>query len=187
MNSRHSNHKIKRVLVLTSNQVGVVDFCRILLEYEDVQIYAAEEAYNFLKTARVDLNSICKFTGLPCSLDATMEILQLDILEALLLNKEKHKHQKHINDKKRKLIDLLIVNFEDHFEIEAGKISAISVAAANSSRVAVAMDEADYDRILTDMSKTDGAVTENSRKFLAIKSLKTAAEHIKQAASFLVG
>jgi phosphoribosylaminoimidazolecarboxamide formyltransferase / IMP cyclohydrolase len=187
MNSRHSNHKIKRVFVLTSNQVGVADLCNILLEYEDVQIYAAEEAYKFLKAERVEVNSLCKFTGLPCPLDATMEILQLDILEALFLNKEKHKHQKHINDKKRKLVDLLIVNFKDQFEIEAGKISAIAVAAANSSRVAVVMDKDDYERILTDMAENNGAGTESSRKFLAIKALKTAAEHIKYVASSLAG
>lgn len=187
MNKKHGNHKIRCVLVFTSEQAGVANFCRILLEYEDVKVYAAEEAFKFLKNEKVDASSLYKFTGLPFSSDATMEILQSDILEALFLNKEKHKHQKHINEKKTKLIDLLIVNFKDLFEIEAGKSSAISVAAANSSRVTVAMDEADYDRILTDMAQTDGAVTESSRKFLAIKSLKKAAEHIRHAASFLAG
>jgi len=67
-------------------------------------------------------------------------------------------------------IFLISPNFKFPVEnIEVGKLSLLSLAAKNYSRVAVATDQHDYGMICSDLHLNNGAVAQDSRKKLAKK------------------
>ena len=100
MDSGKNKKPLKRALVLTSHQMGLADFCRILLEY-DIRIYSIGEALKFLQRERVEVSPLCRFTGMPVAPDVTLELLHPSVIEALTLN----------DNNKKIPIDLLVCNF----------------------------------------------------------------------------
>jgi phosphoribosylaminoimidazolecarboxamide formyltransferase/IMP cyclohydrolase len=188
---------IRRALLSVSNKDGLLEFAQALHQ-RGVAMLSTGGTATLLERAGVPVTQVSSHTGFPEIMDGRVKTLHPKIHGGLL-------GRRTVDDAVMRQhgiepIDLLVVNlypfaatiakpgctYEDAIEnIDIGGPAMVRAAAKNHDRVAVIVDPADYAAVLDEISTSDGALSEATRKRLAAKAFAHTASYDSAVASYL--
>ena len=174
--------KIQRAIVSVTDKNGLAEFVRGLSTM-GVEIISTGGTADILKKEGVGVIPISSYTGSPEMLDGRVKTLHPKIHGGILGMRENPSHSKQMTDYGIPPIDMVVVNlyafeetiksgrpFDDAVEnIDIGGPAMIRAAAKNWKDVACVTDPEDYASIMTEMKKTNGALSVETRFRLAKK------------------
>ena len=173
--------KIRTALISVSDKTGVVEFARELAEM-GVKIISTGGTAKTLAEAGIDVTPIENVTGFPEMMDGRVKTLHPKIHGGLLALRDKADHKAAMKEHGIEPIDLVCVNlypfeqtvakpgcaFEQAIEnIDIGGPSMIRSAAKNHRFVAVVTCPDQYDKVIEQMGKNNGAVNDQLRSDFA--------------------
>ncbi|TKJ38729.1 MAG: bifunctional phosphoribosylaminoimidazolecarboxamide formyltransferase/IMP cyclohydrolase [Planctomycetes bacterium B3_Pla] len=173
--------RVKTALVSVSDKTGVADFAKKLSKM-GVKVISTGGTAKALSAAGVDVVGIESVTGFPEMMDGRVKTLHPKIHGALLGLRDKTEHTAAMKDHGIEPIDLVCVNlypFEQTIakpdctlaeaieNIDIGGPSMLRSAAKNHKFVTVVTEPDQYDKVIEEMEKNDGAVSEGLRSDFA--------------------
>jgi phosphoribosylaminoimidazolecarboxamide formyltransferase/IMP cyclohydrolase len=173
--------KVKTALISVSDKTGVVDFAK-KLSAMGVKIISTGGTSAKLSDAGVSVVGIESVTGFPEMMDGRVKTLHPKIHGGLLGLRDKAEHAAAMEKHSIEPIDLVCVNlypFEQTIargdctlaeaieNIDIGGPSMLRSAAKNNKYVTVVTESDQYDKVIEEMKKNDGAVSEELRSDLA--------------------
>jgi len=173
--------KIKTALVSVSDKSGIVEFAKALAEM-GVKIISTGGTAKKLSDAGIDVIGIESVTGFPEMMNGRVKTLHPKIHGALLGLRDKSEHTAAMKQHGIEPIDLVCVNlypFEQTIakpdctlaeaieNIDIGGPSMIRSAAKNHKFVTVVTQPEQYDKVIEEMRKNSGAVSEQMRSDFA--------------------
>jgi phosphoribosylaminoimidazolecarboxamide formyltransferase/IMP cyclohydrolase len=173
--------KIKTALVSVSDKSGVVDFAK-KLSAMGVKIISTGGTARKLSEAGIDVVGIESVTGFPEMMNGRVKTLHPRIHGGLLGLRDNQEHVAAMTDNEIEPIDLVCVNLypfeatiakpdctlaEAIENIDIGGPSMLRSAAKNNKYVTVVTSPTQYDRVIEEMEKNDGAVSAELRGDLA--------------------
>ncbi len=185
----HDLRRIGRALLSVSDKTGLVLFAAELVR-RGVELVSTGGTRAVLEAACLPVADVSDVTGFPEMMDGRVKTLHPAVHGGLLAIRSNPGHRASMRAHGIDAIDLLVVNlypfeatvaagagFDACLEnIDVGGPAMIRGAAKNHRDVTVAVECADYARILSDFEKHDGAVTSTLRRALAQKAFaRTAA------------
>jgi phosphoribosylaminoimidazolecarboxamide formyltransferase/IMP cyclohydrolase len=175
--------KITRALLSVSDKTGLLEFARALAGH-GVELVSTGGTAKALKDAGLKVIDVSELTGSPEMMDGRVKTLHPKVHGGLLAIRDNAEHAAAMKAHGIRPIDLLVVNlypfeatvekgagYDDCVEnIDIGGPAMIRAAAKNHGDVAVVVDAADYEKILSEMKAHQGATTLALRKKLAAKA-----------------
>ncbi len=176
-------NKIKRALISVSDKSGVAQFARELAAL-GIELISTGGSAKALRDAKIPVTEISDYTGFPEILDGRLKTLHPKIHGGILGIRDNKKHADEMKKNGVEPIDLVVVNlypfeatvakpgctFEDAIEnIDIGGPTMLRAAAKNHHDVAVVCDPADYQPILDEIRKINGALSSETKFRLAKK------------------
>lgn len=173
--------KIKTALISVSDKSGVVDFAKTLSGM-GVKIISTGGTAKKLSAAGIDVVGIESVTGFPEMMDGRVKTLHPKIHGALLGLRDKKEHATAMKEHDIEPIDLVCVNlypFEETIarsgctlaeaieNIDIGGPSMLRSAAKNHKFVTVVTQADQFDKVIEEMEKRDGAVSQELRSDFA--------------------
>jgi len=173
--------KIKTALISVSDKTGVIDFAKKLSQ-TGVKIISTGGTAKKLGDAGVKVVGIESVTGFPEMMNGRVKTLHPKIHGALLGLRDKSEHTAAMKEHNIEPIDLVCVNlypFEQTIakadctlqeaieNIDIGGPSMIRSAAKNHKFVTVVTQPEQYEKVLEEMQKNNGAVSEELRSDFA--------------------
>jgi phosphoribosylaminoimidazolecarboxamide formyltransferase/IMP cyclohydrolase len=173
--------KIRTALISVSDKTGIVDFAQYLAE-KGVKIISTGGTAKSLAEAGIDVTPIENVTGFPEMMDGRVKTLHPKIHGGLLALRDKAEHKAAMQQHGIEPIDLVCVNLypfeqtvakpgcslEQAIEnIDIGGPSMIRSAAKNHRFVVVVTSPGQYETVIEQMNKNNGAVSEQLRGELA--------------------
>jgi phosphoribosylaminoimidazolecarboxamide formyltransferase/IMP cyclohydrolase len=173
--------KIKTALISVSDKSGVVDFAK-KLDKMGVKIISTGGTAKKLSEAGLDVVGIESVTGFPEMMNGRVKTLHPKIHGALLGLRDKSEHKAAMKKHDIEPIDLVCVNlypFEKTIakpdctlaeaieNIDIGGPSMLRSAAKNHKFVTVVTQSDQYDKVIEEMEKNGGAVSEELRSNFA--------------------
>ena len=191
--------KIKRALVSASDKTGIEDFVRKLESY-GVEILSTGGTAKSLKDAGIKVTDVSDHTGFPEIMDGRVKTLHPTIHGGILARRSDENHVDAMSANNIEEIDMVVVNLYPFVEtvqsgqdfgncienIDIGGPAMIRAAAKNHEFVTIITDPQDYEKVLTDMDKNDGAVTYKTRKQLALTAFSLTATYDSNISSWFV-
>lgn len=190
--------KISRAIISLTDKKGVVEFAKELAAM-GVEILSTGGTADVLKKAGIKVVNISDYTGFPEMLDGRVKTLHPKIAGGILGMREKKEHQEQMKKHNILPIDMIVVNlyafedtiakgasFEDAIEnIDIGGPTMIRAAAKNYKDVAVVTGPDDYSKIIDEMKKNDGAVTDATKLYLSKKVFQLTARYDAAISNYL--
>jgi phosphoribosylaminoimidazolecarboxamide formyltransferase/IMP cyclohydrolase len=173
--------KVKTALISVSDKTGVIEFAKKLSKMS-VKIISTGGTAKKLSGAGIDVIGIESVTGFPEMMNGRVKTLHPKIHGALLGLRDKAEHTTAMKKHNIEPIDLVCVNLypfeqtiakpdctlEEAIEnIDIGGPSMLRSAAKNHKFVTVVTQPDQYDKVLDEMQKNDGAVSEQLRSDFA--------------------
>ncbi|CAN5676652.1 bifunctional phosphoribosylaminoimidazolecarboxamide formyltransferase/IMP cyclohydrolase [soil metagenome] len=192
---------VERALLSVSNKAGVVELARALADL-GVELVASGGTGRVLAEAGLPVVQVEEVTGVPAMLDGRVKTLHPRIHGGILADRRRPAHMRQLAGQGIAPIDLVVCNlypFEQTVaeagggrvaedvaleEIDIGGPAMVRAAAKNWPSVAVVVDPADYDRIVTELRAT-GAVTAKRRRALALGAFRHTAAYDAAIADYL--
>ncbi len=193
--------KIKTALVSVSDKTGVVDFAGKLSKM-GVKIISTGGTAKKLGEAGLDITGIESVTGFPEMMNGRVKTLHPKIHGGLLGLRDNAEHIAAMGKQGIEWIDLVCVNLypfeqtiakadctlEEAIEnIDIGGPSMIRSAAKNNKFVTVVTNPDQYETVIVEMEKTNGAVSEKLRSDLARIAFGLTASYDAAIAKYLNG
>ena len=191
--------EIKTALISVSDKGGVIDFAKKLSEM-GVKIISTGGTAKKLSKAGLDVVGIESVTGFPEMMDGRVKTLHPKIHGALLGLRNKNEHKAAMKKHDIEPIDLVCVNlypFEQTIakpdctlveaieNIDIGGPSMIRSAAKNHKFVTVVTQPEQYDKVIDEMEKNNGAVSEEMRQRCARIAFSLTASYDAAIAKYL--
>jgi phosphoribosylaminoimidazolecarboxamide formyltransferase/IMP cyclohydrolase len=173
---------IKRALISVSNKTGVIAFARRLQAY-GIEILSTGGTAHLLQEHSIKVIEVSDYTRFPEMMGGRIKTLHPKIHGGILGRRETDTAimAKHgINP-----IDLVVVNLYPFENIDIGGSALLRAAAKNHTAVAVIVDPADYERIITEIETNNGAISSSTRFELAVKSFEHTAGYDAAIANYL--
>lgn len=173
--------EIKRALISVSDKTGIVDLAKQLSKF-DVEILSTGGTARKLKAADVEVREVSDYTGFPEMLDGRVKTLHPKIHGALLALRDNPDHLEQVQEHGIEFIDMVVgnlypfeetisreqVELEEAIEnIDIGGPTMIRSAAKNYKYVAVVTNPSQYDKIIEELEKNQGALSESTKFELA--------------------
>jgi phosphoribosylaminoimidazolecarboxamide formyltransferase/IMP cyclohydrolase len=173
--------RVRRALISVSDKTGVVDFARGLSEM-GIALLSTGGTASAIRDAGLDVEDVSEFTGQEEILGGRVKTLHPRLHAALLAKRDDPEHMATLEAEGIEPIDLVCVNLypfqqtvarSDVTEAEAvenidiGGPTMIRAAAKNHHSVAVVVRPESYDAVLAELEAGDGAVSEETRHWLA--------------------
>ncbi|MHB8868384.1 MAG: bifunctional phosphoribosylaminoimidazolecarboxamide formyltransferase/IMP cyclohydrolase [Thermoleophilia bacterium] len=183
--------KVRRALISVSNKWNLEAFARGLAEL-GVELISTGGTFKFLKEAGVPVTQVSDVTGFPETMDGRVKTLHPAIHGGILADRRNHEHMKAIQGLGIEPIDLVVVNlypFEDVAErrgaadeeiienIDIGGPTMVRAAAKNYGGVAVVVDPHRYDGLLEELRASEGALSAETRRDLAMEAFHHTAHY----------
>lgn len=182
--------EIKQALISVSNKDGIESFARKLTE-RGVKILSTGGTARLLKDAGLDVTDVSDHTGFPEIMDGRVKTLHPKVHGGILANRSAQDHVKAMEEHGISGIDMVIINLYPFVEtmksgadfancvenIDIGGPAMVRAAAKNHGDVTIITDPNDYDAVLADMDKLDGAVSFPLRKKLAANAFAMTATY----------
>jgi phosphoribosylaminoimidazolecarboxamide formyltransferase/IMP cyclohydrolase len=190
---------IKRALISVSDKTGVGDFARALHE-RGVEILSTGGTARLLNDGGVAVVEVSDYTGFPEMMAGRVKTLHPKIHGGILGRRGMDDVTMQAQDIPP--IDLVVVNlypFEETVaqpacdlstaveNIDIGGPALLRAAAKNHTAVTVVVDATDYTRVLAEMDTNAGAVTDETRYLLAVKTFEHTARYDGAIANYLGG
>ena len=191
--------KIKTALISVSDKSGVVDFAKKLSKM-GVKIISTGGTAKKLGEAGLDVVGIESVTGFPEMMDGRVKTLHPKIHGALLGLRDKNEHTAAMKKHDIEPIDLVCVNlypFEQTIakpdctlaeaieNIDIGGPSMLRSAAKNHKFVTVVTQPDQYDKVIKEMGKNNGTVSEELRSDFARIAFSLTASYDAAIAKYL--
>src|SRR5882757_9578581 len=191
--------KIQRAILSVTDKSGLVDFARKLAGM-GVELVSTGGTAKLLRDSGITVKDISELTGFPEMLDGRVKTLHPKVHGGILHRRQEPTHRAAVAEHDIPAIDMVVVNlyaFEKtatkpgvHFEelienIDIGGPSMIRSAAKNFQDVAVVTSPSDYDSIASEMSRSAGALSSETKWRLAQKAFATTAAYDSAIASTL--
>ena len=193
------SQRIQRAILSVTDKTGLTEFARKLAGL-GIELISTGGTAKQLREAGIAVKDISELTGFPEMLDGRVKTLHPKVHGGILHRREDQAHRAAVAEHGIQSIDMVVVNlyaFEKtaskpgvHFEelienIDIGGPSMIRSAAKNFHDVAVVTSPADYDAIAEEMSKSNGALSAQTKWHLAQKAFATTAAYDSAIASTL--
>lgn len=174
---------IRRALLSVSDKSGLIEFAKALCD-QGVELISTGGTSAAIQTAGLPVKDVSDITNFPEMMDGRVKTLHPSVHGGLLAVRGNAEHEAAAKQHGIAPIDLLVVNlypFEETVasgadattcieNIDIGGPAMIRAAAKNHAAVAVVVDTADYQMVLDDMAKHQGATTLRLRQNLAAKA-----------------
>jgi phosphoribosylaminoimidazolecarboxamide formyltransferase/IMP cyclohydrolase len=175
--------RVNRALLSVSDKTGLIAFAQALSGY-GIELVSTGGTRKALADAGLKVLDVADLTGFPEMMDGRVKTLHPAVHGGLLAIRDNSEHGKAMQAHGIRPIDLLVVNlypFEDTVatgagaeacieNIDIGGPAMIRAAAKNHADVAVVVEPADYDAVLTALRENNGATTLGLRSKLAAKA-----------------
>lgn len=180
----------KRALISVSDKTGVVEFAKQLVE-QGFEIISTGGTKKALADNGVPVIGVSDVTGFPEILDGRVKTLNPLIHGGLLAKFDDPSHAAQMEEHKIDPIQIVCVNLypfqqtiekpdvtvDDAIEnIDIGGPTMLRSAAKNHQYVAVVVDPADYEKVISDLKET-GEVTFETKRALAAKVFRHTAAY----------
>ncbi|MBD3243338.1 MAG: hypothetical protein GF331_22300 [Chitinivibrionales bacterium] len=181
---------VKRALVSVSDKTGVVELGKGLAS-EGVELLSTGGTARSLTDAGVSVTPVEAYTGHPEIMDGRVKTLHPRIHGAILAIRDNEQHVRQMQEHGIVPIELVVVNLypfqqtvaregvtiEDAIEnIDIGGPTMVRSAAKNHQYVAVVVDPADYEILLTEIAEQEG-ISLATRRRLAVKAFRHTAQY----------
>jgi phosphoribosylaminoimidazolecarboxamide formyltransferase/IMP cyclohydrolase len=175
--------KIERAIISITDKTGIVEFAKELQGF-GVEILSTGGTAKKLREGGVKVREISDYTGFPEMLDGRVKTLHPKIHGGILGRRDVPGHVQQMKQHDILPIDMVLVNLyefektvakkdctlDDAIEnIDIGGPAMLRSSAKNYKDVTVIIDPADYDMVLDEMRKNNGATTLKTRFYLARK------------------
>ncbi|MFA6321196.1 MAG: bifunctional phosphoribosylaminoimidazolecarboxamide formyltransferase/IMP cyclohydrolase [Candidatus Omnitrophota bacterium] len=175
--------KIKRALISVSDKAGLEGFVKVLNKF-GVEILSTGGTAKAIRALDIPVKDVSEHTGFPEMLDGRVKTLHPKVHGGLLALRESKEHMDTVKKHDIGLIDMVVVNLypfektvtkpgvelkEAIENIDIGGPSMLRSAAKNHKSVCVVCDVADYDRVVGEMEKSGGSVSEALLAELGVK------------------
>ena len=189
--------KIKRALLSVSDKQGILEFAKFL-ESMNVEILSTGGTACLLMDNNVKVTEVSEYTGYPEMMDGRVKTLHPKVHGGIL--GRRGIDEKVMSDNEISEIDLVVVNLypfsqtvanpdcslADAIEnIDIGGPTMVRSAAKNNASVAIVVNASDYDSVMDEMKKADGALTQETRFALAVKAFEHTAAYDGAIANYL--
>jgi len=183
--------RIRRALISVFDKTGIESFARGLAQM-GVEILSTGGTRATLVKAGIPAREVSDHTGFPEMMDGRVKTLHPKIHGGLLALRDVASHTGAMTEHGIAPIDLVVVNLypfeatvaardvtrETAIEnIDIGGPAMVRSAAKNHRFVGVVTDPADYGRVLDEMQKNAGALTDAFKRELAIKAYALTARY----------
>ena len=188
---------IKRALISVSDKTGIVEFSRQLSDM-GIEILSTGGTASMLADSNIPVTEVSDYTGFPEMMDGRLKTLPPKIHGGIL--GRRGTDDAVMEEHGIGPIDLVAVNLypfqqtianpdcdlETAIEnIDIGGPTMIRAAAKNYKDVAVVVDPGDYPGILAEMADNGGAVSDQLRFSLAVKTFEHTARYDGAIANYL--
>ncbi|MFH0764720.1 MAG: bifunctional phosphoribosylaminoimidazolecarboxamide formyltransferase/IMP cyclohydrolase [Candidatus Omnitrophota bacterium] len=175
--------KIRRALVSVSDKTGLEEMAKVLDKF-GVEILSTGGTAKAIRALGISVKDVSEQTGFPEMLDGRVKTLHPKVHGGLLALRDNKEHMDTVKKHDIGLIDMVVVNLypfektvakpcvklEEAIEnIDIGGPSMLRSAAKNHRSVCVVCDPADYERVIVDMVKNNGGVSEELLVELGVK------------------
>lgn len=190
---------IKRALLSVSDKKGIVEFAKELSAL-GVEILSTGGTAKTLKDAGIQVKDVSEHTGFPEMMDGRLKTLHPKIHGGLLWRRDNAKDKEEIEKHGISSIDMVVVNlypFEQTVSkpgvsletaienIDIGGPTMIRAASKNFRDVAVIVDPTDYSKVLNEMKSGNGAVSYETKFYLAKKVFSHTAQYDTLISNYL--
>jgi phosphoribosylaminoimidazolecarboxamide formyltransferase/IMP cyclohydrolase len=191
--------RVVRALISVSDKSGLEGFARQLAQME-VEIVSTGGTHRALKAASIPVREVSELTGFPEMMHGRVKTLHPKVHGGILALRDDREHAAAMREHGIEPIDLVVINLypfeataakpgvtrEEAIEqIDIGGPSMVRSAAKNHRHVGVVVDPADYGRVLDELQRHDGALSDELRRELALKAFQTTARYDAAIASWL--
>lgn len=185
------NQRVHRALLSVSDKSGLEGFARQLAQL-GVELLSTGGTYRALRTAGIPVTEVAQHTGSPEMMDGRVKTLHPKIHGGILALRDDREHVAAMREHGISGIDLVVVNlypFEatvakpevsraDAIEqIDIGGPSMVRSAAKNHRFVGIVTHPGDYGRVLDELTKLGGALSDELRRELAQKAFALTARY----------
>ncbi|MDH5257108.1 MAG: bifunctional phosphoribosylaminoimidazolecarboxamide formyltransferase/IMP cyclohydrolase [Gammaproteobacteria bacterium] len=189
--------KIKRALISVSDKQGILEFAKFL-ESQSVEILSTGGTARLLMDNNVKVTEVSQYTGYPEMMDGRVKTLHPKVHGGILGRRGIDDQIMTDNDISE--IDLVVVNLypfaatiakpdctlPDAIEnIDIGGPTMVRSAAKNNASVAIVVNASDYQPVIDEMSKANGALSQETRFSLAVKAFEHTAAYDGAIANYL--
>jgi len=193
--------QIHRALISVHDKSGLLELAKFLAARK-IEIISTGGTARFLKEQGLAVTPIEQITGFPEILDGRVKTLHPKIFGGLLARRELAAHLEQSRLHEIPLIDLVVVNLYPFREVVAkpevtltdaienidiGGVSLIRAAAKNFAHVGVVTSPKQYADIMTEMQKNAGALSEATRRELAVAAFAHTAQYDAAIHTYLQG
>ncbi len=193
-------YKIARALISVSDKNGLIEFARQLAGF-GVEILSTGGSAKKLTEAGIKVIEVGDYTGFPEMMDGRVKTLHPKIHGGLLQIRDNKDHQDAAKKHGIPPIDMIVVNlypfretvakgadFDTCIEnIDIGGPAMIRAAAKNHDFVTVVADAGQYDEVLAELKKHNGATTLEFRKKLAAVAYANTGSYDAAISSWFAG
>jgi len=181
--------KIKRALISVSDKHGVLEFAKFLVG-QNVEILSTGGTARLLMENNVKVTEVSEYTGYPEMMDGRVKTLHPKVHGGIL--GRRGIDEQIMTDNGISEIDLVVVNLypfaatiakpdctlPDAIEnIDIGGPTMVRSAAKNNASVAIVVNASDYQPVMDEMSRSDGALSQETRFSLAVKAFEHTASY----------
>jgi len=190
--------KITRALISVSDKTGIAEFAQQLHDQFGIEILSTGGTAKLLAEKGIPVVEVSSYTGFPEMMDGRVKTLHPKIHGGLLGRRGTDEAVMAEHDIPP--IDMVVVNlypFEQTIakpdcdlataieNIDIGGPTMLRAAAKNHAAVTVVVDANDYARVLEEMTKHSGAVSDATRFDLAVKTFEHTARYDGAIANYL--
>jgi phosphoribosylaminoimidazolecarboxamide formyltransferase/IMP cyclohydrolase len=183
--------RVGRALLSVSDKTGLVDFARGLAAL-GVELVASGGTARALRDAGLAVVDVAELTGSAEMLGGRVKTLHPRVHGGLLARRDHAGDRADLAEHDLRTIDLVVVNlypfeatvatpgvsFADAIEkIDIGGPSMLRSAAKNHAWVGVVVDPADYDAVLAELRDDDCALSDATRRRLALAAFERTATY----------
>ena len=183
--------QVKRALISVSDKSGIENFARALTQM-GVEILSTGGTYQAIARAGIEVREVSDYTGFPEMMHGRLKTLHPKVHGGLLALRDDESHTKAMSEHAIEAIDLAVINlypFEETVakegvqrtdaieQIDIGGPTMVRSAAKNHRFVGIVTNPNDYGRVLDELQKNEGALTDGFRRELALKAFELTARY----------
>ncbi|MFH1767658.1 MAG: bifunctional phosphoribosylaminoimidazolecarboxamide formyltransferase/IMP cyclohydrolase [Candidatus Omnitrophota bacterium] len=192
--------KIRRALISVWDKQGVIDLVKKLLSF-NIEIISTGKTASLLRKSGAKVKEVSKITSFPEILSGRVKTLHPKIFGAILANKKHPLHLDEIKNLEIEPIDMVVVNFYPFDKmakenigfgqmleyIDIGGPSLLRAGAKNFKNVACVSSPRQYKKVIEEINKNKGCVSEEALHELAGEVFRVTKEYDTAIYSYLKG
>ncbi len=198
MTETPENLPIRRALISVSDKTGLAELGKQLAA-RGIEILSTGGSARALTAAGVEVTEVSAHTGFPEIMDGRVKTLHPKIHGGILARRDLESHREALAAQEIAPIDLVVVNLYPFTQtvaaggdfatcvenVDIGGPAMLRAAAKNHDWVTVVVDPADYDLVLAELAKHEGATSLALRRRLAGKVYAHTAAYDSAIANWL--